>query len=390
MSLQLSPVQESDFVLWHCEQIRKEEFKKTYRLHRVFISTTPAVIVGDSLSLDCKVEPSSVEVDVSWIPPVQVNADCTRQETFSSKVSISAVTLCHSGTWTCKLQYLQRVTQENKTIFVIDLAPSPSDPIYTSVSPSSSVDIPCSLSSQMPLSLLNEIGLRGGNWSISPMAGGNSKSQSLLSLNLGEPLRWVPTPGANITVTGREFTGLDLSIRNLPVSEKIRGVYTCSLMFQTRTLTRKVKLEVLRISSSALGSPVTEGQNLNLTCTLGHANSPDLLVKWKCFSCPSESQSHPSLLSIPIVTMQHNGWVQCELWKNAQMLTSAELFLRVVKAPVDVWLYVAISSGVVVFILLMVIIVIYVRKYKQMLMYRRRKTRFCCCEDQQPKGFYRT
>ncbi len=51
--------------------------------------------------------------------------------------------------------------------FPPDLSPFP-DTIYTSYS-SSTVNIPCSSSSNIPWSVLKESGLRGGSWSFTPL-----------------------------------------------------------------------------------------------------------------------------------------------------------------------------------------------------------------------------
>jgi len=148
---------------------------------------------------------------------------------------------------------------------------------------------------------------------------------------------------------------------------------------------------LLLLVSSSGGSRLYVGQRVNLTCTLGHPLDPDLEVKWKCRSCSSLHSS--PFLSIPEVTMEHSGQWTCELWKNETRLTYAVLSLKIgkrserkiesdacaikcvtcllpincftEKAPVDIWLCVAISCGVVVFILLLVIAVIGIRRHKQ-------------------------
>ncbi|XP_056125893.1 CD4-1 molecule [Rhinichthys klamathensis goyatoka] len=383
-SLQISPVQDFDFEVWRCEQhVLTSKFTKTYKLYHVTIPKVPAVMFGDPLSLECKLDDSSVKPSVTWIPPE--NSDCHQNKLYKKTISIKDVSRCHSGVWTCKVKYDGREAEATTTVSVIDLSPSPPDPIYTSASPSSTVNIPCSLSSNIPWSVLNETGLRGGSWNFTPLS--DQKQQSLLSLSIGPVVRWDITPDTDSKVQGRELKDQDLSFNNLPVSEKIRGEYNCYLKFYSKTLRSKVKVEVLQVSSSG-GPRVYVGQRVNLTCTLGHPHAPDLEVKWKCRSCSSLHSS--PFLSIPEVTMEHSGQWTCELWKNEKRLTYAVLSLKIEKAPVDIWLCVAISSGVVVFILLLVIAIIGIRRHKQIMMYRRRKTRFCCCKTPQPQGFYKT
>ncbi|XP_048010152.1 uncharacterized protein LOC125244174 [Megalobrama amblycephala] len=386
--LQISPVQDFDFDVWRNEQhVLTSTYVKIYKLYHVTIPKVPAVMFGETLSLECKTDSSSARPSITWIPPE--NSGCHQVKSYREKILVKDVSRCHSGVWTCQVNYDGRETKATTTVFVIDLSPSPPDPIYTSLSSSSTVNIPCSLSSNIPWSVLNETGLQGGSWSFTPLSDQN-QPQTLLSLSVGPVVRWDVTPGTNSRVKERELKDKDLSIHNLPVSEKIRGEYSCSLKFKSKTLSTKVKVEVLQVNSSG-GSRVHEGQSVNLTCTLGHSIASDLKVDWKCPlpSCPPPNPQH--LISIPEVTMQHNGQWKCQLLlKNGTMLTYAALSLKIEKAPVDVWLCVAISSGVVVFILLIVIAIIGFRRHKQIMMYRRRKTRYCCCKNPQPKGFYKT
>uniref|UniRef100_A0A9J7YU62 CD4-1 molecule n=1 Tax=Cyprinus carpio carpio TaxID=630221 RepID=A0A9J7YU62_CYPCA len=390
-SLKISPVQESDFEIWRCEQhVLSSTYKKTYKLYHVTIPKVPAVIAGDSLSLECKMDSSPVKPSVTWIPPE--NSDCHQSNHSREKIKVKDVSRCHSGVWTCMLEYGSKkkyYTNATTTVSVIDLSASP-DTIYTS---SSKVNIPCSLSSKIPWSILNETGLSGGSWSFTPLSDPKS-THSLLSLSVGSVVRWNKTQGKDspVKAEGRELKDHVLSI-NLPVSEKIRGVYTCSLTFSTKTLSRKVQVEVLNVSSSG-GSRVYEGQSVNLTCSLGHQLTSDLEVKWNCSSCSIffGLNLHQSTLSIPEVKVEHSGKLTCELWKKGEKLTSAVLSLKIEKAPVDIWLCVAISSGVVVFILLVVVTIICIRRHRQMMMYRRRKIKYCCCKNpqQNQKGFYKT
>ncbi len=93
---------------------------------------------------------------------------------------------------------------------------------------------------------MKEYGLSGGSWSFTPLSDPES-TQSLLSLSL-DPLVTAWTQGADNTIKapGRELKDQDLSIRNLHVSENISGDYTCNLIFNNKTLSSKVKVEVLK------------------------------------------------------------------------------------------------------------------------------------------------
>ncbi|XP_067259724.1 uncharacterized protein [Chanodichthys erythropterus] len=244
--LQISSVQDSDFEVWRCVQhVLTSTHVKTYKLYHVTIPKVPAVMFGDSLFLECKTESSSATPRITWIPPE--NSGCHQIKRNGNTISVKDVSRCHSGVWTCKVNYDRREAEATTTVFVIDLSPSPPDPIYTSLSSSSTVNIPCSLSSNIPWSVLNETGLLGGSWSFTPLSDQNQ--QTLLTLSVGPVVRWDVTPGTNSRVKGRELKDTDLSIHDLPVSEKIRGEYSCSLTFKSKTLSRKVKVEVLQAAT---------------------------------------------------------------------------------------------------------------------------------------------
>lgn len=387
-SLNISPVEESDFGVIRCEQhVLTEAYAKRYRLRRVTVTKVHAVIIGDTLSLRCELEdgPFSGSARVTWVPPESSN--CNLKKVHSKKVSVSDVPMCASGVWTCNVKYDGREANAKTTVYVIDLATAPSKPIYTFFN--STVSIPCSWSSDIPWTLLNESGLQGGEWTFTPL--GSKNQQTLLNLIVGPQMKWDVTKGAHIAVQQRTVTNKNLSIIGLPVSDNIRGEYTCTLVFKSKTLSRKVKVHVLQVTVTPV-SPVDEGKMVNLSCSLGpHTITPE--VKWTCRSCSTHpllrSNPHPANLSFP-VRMEDNGEWRCDLLDNNEIMTSVKFSLIIEKLPVDIWLYVAISSGVVVFILLLVIIIIAIRRHKQMVMYRRRKTKFCCCKSPQQKGFYKT
>ncbi|XP_065117228.1 uncharacterized protein [Paramisgurnus dabryanus] len=389
-SVQISPVHESDFGLFSCEQhILAQTYTKTYRLRRVTVSRPQAVMVGDSLSLRCELEKGqfSGTAIVNWTPPE--NSKCNVNKRGSGGYNtVSNVPVCASGVWTCTVKYNSREVKATTAAYVIDLS-APSDPIYTSVSNSSSVNIPCSLSDDIPWDLLRDR-LLGGNWSFSPLSNANQQPKEVLTLHINSTIKWIATKDAPIDVQQRELKDKDLSIIKLPVSEAIRGEYTCALNFKSRTFRKKIKVEVLKVTSTATRSPLIEGQRVNLSCT-GHNTTHE--VKWRRPSGSTHpllsSSPHSAFLSFP-VRMEDKGKWTCELWDGQKFLTFSEIFLRIEKAPVDIWLWVAISSGIVVFILLLVVIIKAIRKHKQMLMYRRRKTRFCCCKNPNETGFYKT
>lgn len=78
---------------------------------------------------------------------------------------------------------------------------------------------------------------------------------------------------------------------------------------------------------------------MNLTCTLGHHMTPDLEVNWippYGSSLSNLSPPHTTMLSIPGVSVKDSGRWTCQLKKNATLLTSATISLKIGK-EVRLW-----------------------------------------------------
>lgn len=83
----------------------------------VTIPKVPAVIFGDSLSLECNLDPSSAKSSITWIPPE--NSGCHQIKHYGSAISIKDVSRCHIGVWTCKVNYDGREAEATTTVSVI-------------------------------------------------------------------------------------------------------------------------------------------------------------------------------------------------------------------------------------------------------------------------------
>lgn len=83
----------------------------------VTIPKVPAVLFGDSLSLECNLEPSSAKSKITWIPPE--NSGCHQIKHNGRAISVKDVSRCHSGVWTCKVNYDGREADAKTTVFVI-------------------------------------------------------------------------------------------------------------------------------------------------------------------------------------------------------------------------------------------------------------------------------
>lgn len=83
----------------------------------VTIPKVPAVMFGDSLSLECKTESSSATPSITWIPPE--NSGCHQIKRHGNTITVKDVSRCHSGVWTCQVNYDGRETKATTTVFVI-------------------------------------------------------------------------------------------------------------------------------------------------------------------------------------------------------------------------------------------------------------------------------
>ncbi|KAL6489504.1 hypothetical protein MHYP_G00032450 [Metynnis hypsauchen] len=396
-SLIINPVQETDFAgLFRCErQDYRGTEQKEYVLKRVNLPTALTLLAGDDLSLSCQTERGVTAPSIRWISP--------SGETYSlqNSLRVKNISFHHSGDWTCEAQLDPRKLKATTAVTVIDLSSPLSDTVYTSLTSGSPPVLPCSLSSVISWSAVQDKGLRTGSWSFTPLSQTRQPKQQLL-LQLQPSIAWKKTNNSDTSnkpfLEEKELKQHDLSVKVLKVSPDVRGTYTCSLEFSAgRMLSRTLQLEVLEVLSSPSAGPrgvtAQTGDTVNLTCTLGHPlPSGDLQVTW---IRPSKSSKFslgdpplPPHLFIPSVTIQDSGQWRCELKNNETTLISTTVTLEI-KKRVAMWVSVGIGS-VLVFILLLAIIVFFIRRHKQAKMFRRRKTKFCCCKNPQPKGFYKT
>ncbi|XP_076010944.1 CD4-1 molecule [Genypterus blacodes] len=396
-SLTIKTLKEGDFGTFICRQSghSKPESIDTYRLSKLSASLSPGspVLAGERVTLACiaATPPGHPRPQIHWLNP-----QGAQRAANPSGELIVRVSGPDQGDWTCVLtQSDKRQSQVKVHVDVLDLSPAPPHPLYTSVS--SPLSIPCSILPQASWDQLKAKGVHGGQWRFSPKADAtltSGDSQRLFSLSLEDTHTWN-------TVQDRGLRASDpskniLSLHRDQAAGTDRGQYNCSLEFPNDVeLKRTVDVEVLEILSSP-GTQLIFGQQLNLTCSLGHALTSDLEVRW----FPPGRLTLPSLghapgsahLTVPEVGVGHNGTWRCELWQSEKRLTSATIVLRI-EAKLSVWMLVTICGASVIFILLLVLTVIFIRRHRQKKTQRRVRQprhRFCQCKHPKPKGFYRT
>ncbi|XP_068614788.1 T-cell surface glycoprotein CD4-like [Brachionichthys hirsutus] len=346
-------------------------------------SPTSPLLPGETLSLFCDAEAPSglAKPAVHWLNP-----QGEQKKTSQGQVKVTASGQ-HSGEWTCVVTNGAKEIQAKASVAVVDMSPAPLHPQYTSKS--SPLSIPCSIASYTSWDQIKTKGIQGGNWHFYPASGSGVPSaapQRLFSLSLKNPLSWKSDQDRGLTPEPGLKAGV-LSLARHEGREDDSGVYVCSLTFNSNvTLRRTVNISVLQIRSSS-GPDLTAGQQVNLTCSLGHPLPSGLRLKW----FPPE-QSHPlasdhrsTHLTVPHVGAADGGVWRCELWRNGTRLTSAKIVLKI-DHTMSLWMQVIICSVAVIVVLILIFIVYRCRQRKM----THPRHRLCQCKNPKPRGFYRT
>ncbi|XP_054637959.1 CD4-1 molecule [Dunckerocampus dactyliophorus] len=393
-ALSITSVQQQDFgtfVLSKLVTIGDVRPVKTFRLFKITASADPAsspVLPGEFVTLSCHVDsPDSDNMaDIYWLSPA---GSKIRQR--EGKVQVDVTGRDH-GIWSCIVMREQKEARATVSITVLDLLPAPLHPQY--VPEQSSLSIPCSFPSHLSWKLFKARGLQEVHWCFipkPPLRLVTQGPQKLFSLSLmDETVAWTfvqsrgfrPVPGLQ---TGNLF------LNRKGVTAEDRGDYVCTFNFSSELiLKRTVSVEVLQIVSST-GPDLISGQPLNLTCGLGHELPSDLSVKWIPPEWPSvrsqlSAGHHPAQIVIPEVSQGDGGRWRCDLWRGAELLTSAEMTLAIA-TKWSVWMLVTVcGAAVIIFVLLLLICITWRHRQRNM---RRLKHGFCRCKNPKPKGYNR-
>lgn len=388
-SLTIKEIQQEHFGTIVC-QVNKggstEVARLTYKILKLDVIVEPPtpLLPGEALSLSCNAEnpQSQKRPQIHWLDP-QGQPPSYRQ----GQVRVKA-TGQHDGQWTCVVTYDGNEKRTSVSVTVIDLSPAPSRPQYTSKS--SQLKIPCSFPERISWEQIKVKGIQGGNWHFVPKPGSSGHPQRLFSLSVEEAPAWRKEENRELVLPHKRPGDLTLT-RNLG-REDDSGDYECTLNFNNSiTLNRAVRVEVLQIFSFPQAELIS-GQQLNLTCGLGHTLPPNLRLKWvppktSSLSSMLSSGHDPAHLTIPAVATGDGGRWKCELLDGETTLTWAVITLKI-EPRLSVWMLVIICSVTVIVLLLLILLFIFCRR-------RQRKTtrlrhRLCQCKHPKPKGFYRT
>ncbi|KAM4601159.1 CD4-1 molecule [Polymixia lowei] len=385
-SLIINKIQQDEFKIFTC--VLETSFSPisttTYQLYTVHVTpSASSLLAGASLSLSCEVQKSTKQTQIHWRNPQN------QKVANGNKLSVMNVTIQHNGMWACVVKDDGPETRVETSVTIVDLSQAPSSPRYTSLS--NRLDVPCSVPPHLSWKVLKEKGIRGGHWSFTPGVA-SGIPEKLFSLSVDDPPAW--RVQRERALSASDPSKNDLSLRRKLAKEEDRGWYTCALEFTDGvTLERRVRVEVLKVVVSP-NVVVTRGQQVNLTCSLGHPLTPELEVKWtspKLSSLSLPATPHPARLTVLEAGYGDEGTWKCELRRNQTLLTSAAVTLKIESAPMSVWLLLTICGVVVIVLLLLIVTAILIRQRRQRTMKPRHpKHRFCRCKNPKPKGFYRT
>ncbi|KAJ7985197.1 hypothetical protein DPEC_G00349580 [Dallia pectoralis] len=372
-----------------CELTKQQETKiTTFTLYPVSIKPPAgSLMAGETLNLKCDLEKFLSGTQMKWLDPEK-----KERRANNDQLTVKGLTGRDHGEWTCVLTYQGREEHVKTFVTVIDLSLAPLQYLYTSNFSSPPLHLPCSFPSYVTWSDLRAKGIQGADWTFKPsQVPGSGPGDFHINLSL-DPPAWGGVKNKRLDVSAVQKNNLSLSLEIKGVTKEDRGTYTCTVAFKNSiTLKREIHVEVLYLVSSS-STNVREGQQVNLTCGLGHPLSSDLKLKWIQPSSQGPLTSSPDLTFFASRKEGNKAtqkW-RCELWRNNTKLTTTEISLKIDPVPLDMWLLITITAAAVVFILLLILTVILIRRHRKGLIPRRRKHRFCRCKDPKPKGFYRT
>nr|XP_046255179.1 CD4-1 molecule [Scatophagus argus] len=382
-SLIIQNIRQEHFGIFACKVLERNVRKTimTYELLEFNVSVNPPspVLAGESLSLVCKGANTQdgKQPEIHWLNPQE-------EKVTSNKGALTEkATGQHRGRWTCVLTVDEQENRATISVEVVDLAPAhPTQ--YTSKN--RPLHIPCSINPPTTWEQIKAKGFEEGNWHFYPDSGSRSISdipEMLFSLHK-DSLVWKAKERARDLTPVNPEKG-DLSLTRTKGKDADRGTYVCSLKFSNGvTLSRTVHVDVLQITSSP-GTELISGQQVNLSCSLGHPLPSGLQLKLIPPKQSSQTSDSPHL-TIREVGVRDNGNWKCELWQNKTQLTWAMTSLKI-ETKMSVWMLVIICSvAVIVPLLILVFILCRFRQRKV----RHVRHRLCQCKNPKPKGFYRT
>nr|BCJ04133.1 T-cell CD4 molecule [Sebastiscus marmoratus] len=354
-----------------------------YKLLKLTVTVkppSPLLLPGEKLSLSCNaktLQGHNTPV-IHWLNP--------QQEKMTNNRGPFSVKSQDNGQWTCVVTHDGKEKKARVSVTVVDLSPAPLLPLYTSKS--GPLTIPCSFPAHISWQQLTAKDIQEVLWDFVPRPG--SSPQRLFNLSVENPLTWRPDQNRGLRPVPDPQKGY-LSLTRNRGREDGSGGYECALKFKNGvTLKRTVQVEVLQIISSP-GTELISGQQLNLTCSIGHPMTSELQVKWvppeKSLLSSLTSDRHPAHLVIPEVGTGGSGKWRCELWRNGTRLTTTDITLKI-EPKLSVWMLVVICSVTSIVILVLILVFILCRRRQRKTRHHRRK--LCQCKTPKPKGFYRT
>ncbi|XP_040021712.2 CD4-1 molecule isoform X1 [Gasterosteus aculeatus] len=379
-SLIIKDVQETDFETFVFKRGPSGTPTK-YKLLKFTVSVTPSspLLPGDSLTLSCSAQTLQGHKDpqIQWLNP-------SGEKIKKGPAPLTLkVTSQDSGQWICVVTNDKKENKAKVSVTVLDLSPGLLRPQYTSKS--WPLTVPCSLPAHISWQQIKAKGLQEVHWHFVPESG--RTPQRLFSLSLKDPLTWEKDQNRELRSAADLQKG-NLSLTRSRGNEEDQGDYVCTMKFKNGVLlNRTVHVKVLQITSSP-GTDLISGQQLNLTCSVGHPTPSDLQLKW----VPPEQSSltpdrHLAHFTVPEVGTADGGKWRCELWQSGALLTSAEITLKI-EPKLSLWMLVVICGAAVIVILLLILAFILYRRRQQRMTHLSR--RLCKCKTPKPRGFYRT
>ncbi|XP_029437733.1 lymphocyte activation gene 3 protein isoform X2 [Rhinatrema bivittatum] len=252
-ALYIQPVQYTDAGLYTGHvQYRGLSVQCLVLLHVTKVTAVPSggLPQTDRVSLTCASTDPEKEEEVRWYHKGHKKSLSRTIVLRGKELTIEPLSMQDAGDWRCELLYKNGKTSASYRLQVLGFSQEDSNPSTTYAAVGSSSELPCHLSS------FTDVGAGAVAVSWSRMQSLPSPDPAIPGSN-SWPSRFSPLQGKK----------QNFSLQISGVQEGDAGLYHCSFTFHGRTLTRKVTLVTMKVSSSRTGL-IREGSWLQLTCDL--------------------------------------------------------------------------------------------------------------------------
>uniref|UniRef100_A0A8D2NP77 Ig-like domain-containing protein n=1 Tax=Zosterops lateralis melanops TaxID=1220523 RepID=A0A8D2NP77_ZOSLA len=315
-SLRIAPVRSADVGLYEAQVTYRTEVHTHAATPNLLFAVTlspPSPVIGNELLLmTCNSSHRASLVETCWFHNEHLGPTSRKVCSSSRTLSISRPAMSDAGSWRCQLRY-----SDKEIIFAtfnLQILGELTDPVVYAAA-GSAADLPCSLS-YLPRAF--GMSVVAAHWS--HLAGGHLQNWNI-----------------SRNVNSRSFP-LHLPV----VGPGDAGQYRCAVSVGHKTITRDVTFSFATVTPSIQG-PVSEGNHLQLICSLTHSQGHERFQWTHLDSAPTKSnlavaaprnlEGHSSwmgpILERPQVSQKDSGAWECSVHGPEGRLGAVEYDLQI-------------------------------------------------------------